>query len=109
MSEKIKLVAGDTRPYVKVVLKNTDGTPINVSGSTVSFKFRKAGTTATLFTVTCSQPNGGADGLISFNFPVGGLNVDAGQYEGEIEVFFTPTDSQTVYELLKFTVRDQFQ
>lgn len=109
MSEKIKLVAGDTRPYIKVTLKDADGTAINVSGSTsVYFKFRASGSTTTLFTVTCTKPNGGADGVIAFNFPVGGLNVSAGQYEGEIEVAFTPTDIQTVYELIKFTVRDQF-
>ena len=28
--------------------------------------------------------------------------------EGEIEIAFTLTDIQTVYELIKFTVRDQF-
>ena len=108
MSDKIRLVAGDTRPWVRVVLKDADGNVLNVAGSTVYFKFRAAGTTATLFTVTCTQPNGGSDGLIAFNFPVGGLNVAAGQYEGELEVAFTSSDVQTVYELLKFTVRDQF-
>lgn len=108
MSEKIKLVAGDTRPYVKVILKDVDGNVINVSGATVRFKFRQSGSTTTLFTVTCSLPNGGTDGLVTFNFPVGGLNVSAGQYEGEIEISYTATDIQTVYDLLKFTVRDQF-
>jgi hypothetical protein len=108
MSDKIKLVAGDTRPWIKVTLKDVDGNPINVAGSTVYFKFRQSGTTATLFTTTCAQPNGGADGVVAFNFPAGGLDVAAGQYEGEIEIAFTPTDIQTVYELIKFTVREQF-
>lgn len=108
MAEKIKLVQGDTRPYIKLTLKDVDGTPINVSGATVNFKFRQSGSTSTLFTVVCSQPNGGTDGVVVFNFPVGGLNVDPGAYEGEVEIHFTETDVQTVYDLLKFSVRGQF-
>lgn len=108
MSDKIKLVQGDTRPYIRITLKDADGTAINVSGSTVRFKFRQSGTSGTLFTVVCSQINGGTDGVIVFNFPVGGLDVEPGAYEGEIEVDYGGGDIQTVYDLLKFTVRTQF-
>jgi len=108
MAEKIRLVQGDTRPYIRATLKDADGTAINVSGSTVNFKFRKSGESATLFTVVCTQPNGGADGVVQFNFPVGGLNVEAGSYEGELEVDYGSGDIQTVYDMLKFTVRAQF-
>lgn len=108
MAERIKLVQGDTRPYIRAVLKDADGVAINVSGATVNFKFRQAGNATTLFTEVCSQPNGGADGLVEFNFPTGGLDVDPGAYEGEIEVDYGSGDIQTVYDLLKFTVRAQF-
>lgn len=108
MSTRIKLVQGDTRPYIRLTLKDADGTAINVSGSTVRFKFRAEGSTTTLFTETCSQPNGGADGIVSFNFPAGGLDVDPGPYEGEVEIDFGGGDIQTVYNLLKFSVRAQF-
>lgn len=105
---RIRLVQGDTRPFIKATLKDADGTAINVAGSTVKFKFRSAGSTTTLFTVTCGQPNGGGDGLVQFNFPVGALNIEPGLYEGELEVDYGGGDIQTVYDLLKFTVRAQF-
>jgi len=108
MAEKIKLVQGDTRPYIKVTLRDADGTAIDVSDATVNFKFRQSGSDITLFTVICLQPDGGTDGKIIFNFPEGGLNVDSGNYEGEIEIVFAPDDIQTVYEHLKFYVREQF-
>lgn len=108
MSDKIKLVQGDTRPYVRVTLKDADGVAINVAAATVRFKFRAAGSTTTLFTVTCTKPNGGSDGVVVFNFPVGGLSVDPGPYEGEIEIDYGSGDIQTVYDLLKFVVRAQF-
>lgn len=108
MAERIRLVQGDTRPYVRVTLKDADGAVLNVSGATVRLKFCAAGSKTTLFTVVCSQPNGGTDGLVYFNFPVGSLNIDPGPYEGELEVDFGGGDYQTVYDLLKFTVRAQF-
>lgn len=108
MAEKIKLVQGDTRPYIRATLKDADGTVIDVSGATVNFKFRQAGSLTTLFTVVCSKPNGGSDGLVVFNFPQGALNIDPGAYEGELEIVYGAGDVQTVYDILKFSVRAQF-
>jgi hypothetical protein len=108
MAEKIKLVQGDTRPYIKATLRDADGTAINVQGATVRFKFRASGDATTLFTVVCSKPNNGVDGLVMFNFPTGSLLVDPGNYEGELEIDYGGNDIQTVYDLLKFSVRAQF-
>ena len=108
MTDKIRLVQGDTRPYVRTTLRDADGTPINVANAAVRLKFRAYGTDATLFTVLALQPNGGGDGVVVFGFPVGALNVDPGPYEGEIEINFGGGEVQTVYDVLKFTVRAQF-
>lgn len=108
MTDKIKLVQGDTRPNIRVTLKDADGFALNVSGATVRFKFRQAGSPTTLFTVVCLQPSNGTDGVVIFSFPVGALNVAAGAYEGELEVDYGGGDFQTVYDLLKFSVRAQF-
>ena len=108
MAERIKLVQGDTRPYVRVTLKDLDGLPIDVSTADVLFKFRAAGSTTTLFQTPCTKQSGGHDGVVVFSFPSGALNVDPGPYEGEIEIDFGAGDIQTVYDLLKFTVRAQF-
>ena len=106
MSEKIKLVQGDNRPYIKLTLTNPDGTIVNVSTATVLVKFRAAGSTTTLTTITCSKPNGGTDGVVMFNFPGTTLSIDPGQYEGEVEINFGG-EFQTVYDVLKFSVRAQ--
>lgn len=109
MSSKIRLVSGDTRPFIRITLTNKDGNPINVSDedTVVSIYFRAVGATQVLSTIICSKPNGGADGLVQFNFPAGALDVEPGPYEGEIEINFGG-NTQTVYQPLKFTVREQF-
>lgn len=107
MSDKIKLVSGDNRPYITLTLKDADGTPINLSGTTVRIYFRAAGTTTVLSTLPCSLVSGGTTGQVTFNFPGTALDVPAGAYEGEIEIDFG-AENQTVYDVLKFQVREQF-
>ena len=105
----IKLVQGDQRPYIQMTLTNPDGSPVDVSnaGTFVTIKFRAAQSTTTLSTIPCLKVNGGADGVVSFNFPGTTLNVPPGQYEGEIEINFSG-EYQTVYDVLNFVVRQQF-
>lgn len=105
----IKLVRGDQRPYIKMTLTNPDGSPVDVSNPStyVLVKFRAVNTTTTLATLTCLKVNGGADGVVSFNFPGTTLDVTPGQYEGEIEINFSG-EYQTVYDVLNFVVRQQF-
>jgi len=107
MSNQIKLVQGDNLPYIRVALKNADGTAMDVSDATIVVKFRAAGTTVTLSTLSCTFVTDGTDGLVVFNFPGTTLDVDAGSYEGEIEIDFAG-QIQTVYNLLKFLVREDF-
>lgn len=107
MADRIKLVQGDNLPYIKLSLKNADGTPLDVSGATVHVYFRAKETTTVLSTLTCTKPNGGSDGLVVFNFPGTTLSVEPGLYEGEVEVDFGGT-KQTVYDTLQFQVRGQF-
>ena len=105
----IKLVQGDNRPYIKMTLTNADGTVVDVSSAStvVQVLFRQAGTSAILSTLTCTKPNGGADGVVQFNFPTTTLDVTPGSYEGEIQITFG-SEIQTVYDTLKFYVRQQF-
>ena len=107
MSEKIKLVQGDNRPYIRLTLTNSDGTAVDVSGATVVVKFRQAGSSTILSSLPCAKPNGGNDGIVIFNFPGTTLNVTPGAYEGEVEINFG-NDVATVYDVLKFMVRAQF-
>ncbi|MEO8296348.1 MAG: BppU family phage baseplate upper protein [Burkholderiales bacterium] len=110
MSNKIKLVQGDNRPYIKLTLKNSDGSVMNLTNATVSVALRAAGDDVVLSTIQCTVPNGGSDGVAVFNFPNQTLDVEPGEYEGEIKVSFSQLDDdvQTVYDVLKFTVRAKF-
>jgi hypothetical protein len=109
MSEKIKLVTGDTRPFIRLTLTDKTGGVINLSDSNTAVRvhFRAVGATQILSSILCAKPTGGADGVVTFNFPQGTLNVEPGLYEGEIEIDFGG-EKQTVYQPLKFVLREQF-
>lgn len=105
----IKLVKNDNRPYITLTLTDDAGSVIDVSdaGTSVVVYFRAVGTTTVLSTLTTTKVNTGNTGIVKFNFPGTALNVPAGAYEGEIEILWTGGDKQTVFNLLKFTVRDE--
>lgn len=110
MAEKIKLVQGDTKPAIvcNITDENT-GAPIALTGATVRLKFRAAGDTALTATVTGAVTDG-PNGQVAF-YPASApemLQGAAGDYEGEIEITFADSTVQTVYDLLKFKVREDF-
>lgn len=104
----IKLVQGDNRPYIRLTLTSPDGDNIDVSDADVVVKFRAAKATEVLAILPCSKPNGGADGVVVFNFPGDTLDVPAGAYEGEVEISFDGGEVQTVFDVLQFNVRAEF-
>lgn len=124
MSSRIKLVQGDTRPSVIVdLLDNTTYDPIDVSavGTNVYMRFFAADTTTILATLLAAKlpgqlmPDGtfdssvvpaGSGGRVVFNWPAGTLNVAAGNYEGEVYIVFADGTVQTIYEKLRFYVRE---
>jgi hypothetical protein len=106
----IRLVQGDERPLVIVTLTDDiTNTPLDLSAgtTTVQVKFREQGQTAVLSTISCTKVAGGSTGQIQFDFNGGVLDVDPGMYEGEIVVDFDG-EVQTVYETIRFRVRDNF-
>jgi len=109
-TDVIRLVKGDEKPLIVLTLTDDiTNTPIDLSLSTttVSVKFRKAGTTTLLSTISCTKLSGGTTGQVQFGFSGGVLDVDAGAYEGEVVVNYDGS-VQTVYETLRFTVRANF-
>lgn len=125
MSEKIKLVAGDTRPQlVFSITDDVTGKPVDLSTATIALKFRKVGSTAIKATMVCGKLAGllNADGTIDYTgiYAVPGVGGRAfmdwsttaldteGEYEGEIETTFADGGVQTVFETLKFKVRSQY-
>lgn len=110
MSEKIKLVQGDTRPALTcTITDDTTGAAVDISGATIVLKFRAAGATTLTATVSGTVSNGPA-GQVVF-FPASSpqmLQGEPGDYEGEIEITYPDSQVQTVYDLLKFKVREDF-
>lgn len=110
MTDKIKLVKDDTRPaLVCNITDSTTGSVIVLTGATVRLYFRAVGSSTLQATVLGSVTNGAA-GEVTF-YPASApamLQGSAGDYEGEIEITFSDGQIQTVYDVLKFKVRDDF-
>ena len=110
MTERIKLVRGDTAPQIRLTLTDeVSGTPINLTGTTVTLHFRAVGAETVLF----SRPafinqDIAATGVCVISWSTGDLNVEAGDYEGEVEIVRATGARETIYDILKFRVREQF-
>lgn len=108
MSEKIKLVQGDTLPQIRATITDDEtGLPINIAGATATMKFRAAGSTTLLDTLT-GVVTDGPNGVVVFSWNEETLDVPAGDYEGEIEFVMVSGGTQTVYDPIKFKVREDF-
>jgi hypothetical protein len=121
-SDTINLVVGDTLPEVTVTLRDSnkaasgqtldpnDSTtwdPINLTGATVRMRIRKVGSTTVSSTLTMTVPSPATDGKAFTNFPSGTLD-EAGLFEAEVEITYSTGAKQTVNDLLKLKVRDDF-
>jgi hypothetical protein len=110
MSEKIRLVQGDTRPsLVTTLTDSTNGAAINITGATVRLKFRAAGSPTVRSTIVGTITNA-AGGVVVFDWSDDPTSLDGapGDYEAEIEITFADNTIQTVYDLLKFKLRQDF-
>jgi len=120
-SETIKLVKGDTLPELTITLKDSNTAasgqtldpedpdtfaPVDITGGTVRVRIRQIGETAILKTITATITDA-SSGKVTMLFPSDTFS-EAGVYEAEVE--FTKSDGniQTVNDLIKLSVRDDF-
>jgi hypothetical protein len=125
MTTKLKLVQGDTLPAVILsVVDKTTGAAFDLSAATCLLKFRAVGEEDIKDEIVCGKLTGwvNPDGDVIEDPPYdvagkGGRliaywNPDSldtpGEYEGEVESTFPDGKIQTVYEVVKFSVRPQF-
>ncbi len=109
MADTYKYVQGDTGPQIQVSITDLDGTAVDLSGATVTLHFRAAGTTTVLFSRPLIITSGNAGlGVAVLQWATSDLNVDAGNYEGELETVLASGVRETRYEVLKFKVREDF-
>lgn len=110
MADRVKLVQGDTGPQLKLTLTDEEtGEAIDLTGATATMKFRAVGSTTTLFTRSgFINSQTAIDGIVVFIWQTGDLDIDEGSYEAEIEIIFDGGMRQTVYKLLSFYLRQDF-
>lgn len=124
-SNTLNYVVGDTLPELTFKLKdkNTAASgavldeedsstwaPISISGSSVKLRIRQVGGTTLAATLTCSITDA-ANGTCATDLSLSGggsVFTASGVYEGEVEITFSGGGKQTVNDLLKFKVRDDF-
>ena len=85
---------------------STTWAPVNLTNSTVRFRIREVGSTSVLSTITGTVTSA-ANGQVSVAFP-NGTWTTSGTFEGEIEHTTSGGGIQTVQDLIKFQVRDDF-
>ena len=120
-SDSIKLVVGDTLPELNFTLKDsntaaagktldvedsTTWAAVNLTGGSVKLRIRKVGTTTVLSTITAAITSA-ANGEATISFPSGTWTT-AGTFEGEIEYTTSAGGIQTVQDLIKFNLREDF-
>jgi hypothetical protein len=110
MRNRIKLVQGDTRPEMEITIYDgLTGNAIDITGSTVRLKFRELGSEIVRSTLVGSNvyPQ---EGVVVFSWAddPNALDGEPGPYEAEIEITFPDNSIQTVYDPLKFYVREDF-
>ncbi len=121
--DTINLVAGDDKPELNFTLRdsNTAATgktldeddpttwaPIDLTNQTIRVKFRSLGGDTVLDTMTCGKSAPYTDGKCFMQWNLTTLDVDAGTYEGEIELEDSSGKKQTIFDKLKFKVRADF-
>ena len=118
----INLVANDTKPEINLTLKDNSTAAagltldpddsstwalIDISDPTVVVKFRALGASTVLDTMTCIKTVP-IDGKCYIPWGADTLAVSAGTYEGEISLTYTSGGILTLFDRLKFKIRDDF-
>ena len=121
--DEIQVVANDTKPEINLTLKDSNTAasgqtldpdasatwaPIDITAPTIKVKFRALGSSTVLDTMTCVKVAPTANGTCYMPWNATTLAVAAGTYEGEIYLTYTSGAILTLYDRLKFKVRDDF-
>lgn len=119
--DTIKLVTGDTLPDLRFTLKDASEAavgsvydtndantwaPIDLTGATTKLRVREIGD-ATILKEISGVTSDETGGIVIFPFTGTPFAAD-GLYEGEVEITFSDGGIQTMYDLVKFKVRSDF-
>ena len=105
-------VQGDTGPQLKLTLTDEDtSTATDLTGATVKMHFKASGATTVLYSKTLFVNQGAGQpelGIALVNWATGELDYDAGTYYGEIEVTKASGQIETIYDTIRFNLREDF-
>lgn len=111
MATTLYFVQSDTLPQIKLTLTNEDtGGAKDLTNKTVSLHAKPATGTGVRFSREAVFPGGSTDrlaGICYIQWLDGDLNRPAGDYNAEVEIYDTSTQSrETVYDLIKLVIRE---
>lgn len=109
--DTLYLVQGDNGSQVKIVLTRDDtGDPVDLTGATVTLKFKKRNSASILSSINSSafETSDLEGGVAIFVFNSIALDIASGNYVGEVEITFSNGNIETVYEELEFLVREDY-
>ena len=107
MSDVYKMVKGDTGPQIQVTLTDEDtGAAKDLTGGTVTLHFRAVGSTTLLFSRVLALTDA-ANGVAVVQWGASDLDQTPGMYEGELEVTDSSGVTETLYDKLRFRIRDE--
>lgn len=105
----IRLVKDDTGPQLRLTFTDqVTGEAVDLSGASVTLHFRAVNTTTVLFSRTALIQTPATAGIAVVAWAEGDLNQAAGDYEGEVEVVLNSGLRETQFDLLQFTIREDF-
>lgn len=105
-SETVDMVKNDTLPSIVFTIVNpTTGDPVDLTGATCRLRIRKKDVGTLKTTLVCAAVDL-PEGQVSTNFPSGTFD-EAGIYEAEMEITFISGGVQTVFDMIKFNVREE--
>lgn len=110
MSTSFNYVQGDTGPQIKLTFTDEDtNTATDLTGATVTLHFRAAGETTVLFSRAAYINSDTANtGVAVIQWQTNDLNQEPGTYEGELEIVRSTGLRETIFEILKFRIREDF-
>ena len=110
MATSFNYVQGDTGPQIQVTLVDEEtNTATNLTGATVTLHFRAVGETSVLFSrALYINPDTATTGVAIVQWQTSDLDRDAGTYEGEIEIVKASGLRETLFDTLRFRIREDF-
>ena len=105
----IKLVRNDTGPQLRLTLTDSlTGSAVDLTGATVTLHFRAIDTTTVLVSRNATIIIPATNGIAVVVWQGTDLDLAAGEYEGEVETVLASGLRETIFDLLQFTVREDF-